>query len=49
MDQPRWIWMKMNRLRTGHARFISMLFKWISVKNPYCQCGKVEETVQHLF
>ncbi|EEZ99825.1 hypothetical protein TcasGA2_TC002606 [Tribolium castaneum] len=48
MDQPRWVWVKLNRLRTGHARCKSMLFKWKATENPYCQCGHVEETIQHL-
>src|SRR5699024_615115 len=35
MDQPRWAWVKLNRLRTGHARCNSMLFKWNAVENPH--------------
>src|SRR5699024_6056614 len=48
MDQPRWAWVKLNRLRTGNARCNSMLFKWNAVEDPHCQCGRAEETVQHL-
>jgi hypothetical protein len=45
---PRRIWSLLNRIRTGHGRTNSMLFKWNSVDSPNCECGESEETVEHL-
>lgn len=47
-DLPRKIWSVLNRIRTGHGRCNSMLFKWNSVDSPNCECGEVEETIDHL-
>ena len=36
------------RLRTGHARIRSVLFKWKSVDSPLCEVCNVEEDVRHI-
>ena len=45
---PRRTWSILNRIRTGHDRCNSVLFKWNSVDSPNCECGEVEETIDHL-
>ena len=45
---PRKIWCTLNRLRTGHGRCNSFLFKWNSIESPSCECGEEEETIEHL-
>lgn len=47
-DLPRRIWSVLNRIRTGHGRCNSMLFRWNSVESPSCECGENEETIEHL-
>ncbi len=47
-DLPRKTWSILNRIRTGHGRCNSMLFRWNSVESPSCECGEAEETIEHL-
>lgn len=34
MDEPRWVWVKLNRIRIGNARYNSMLKKIHTVDVP---------------
>lgn len=41
-------WVKLNRLRTGHARCNAMLFKWGLHDSPACDCGAPLQTAEHI-
>lgn len=45
---PRRIWVQLNRLRTGHGRCNSFLYRWKSIQDPSCRCGFPSETIKHI-
>ena len=48
MEEPRKIWCRLNRMRTGHGRCASMLYKWNMTTSPYCDCGDVAQSTNHI-
>ena len=42
------IWVKLNRLRTGHGRSLDCLFKWNLTSSPLCDCGLSIQTMAHI-
>ncbi|XP_044753710.1 uncharacterized protein LOC123313078 [Coccinella septempunctata] len=45
---PRKIWVRLNRIRTGHGRSGSALFKWGMRMSPECDCGAASQTMHHI-
>jgi len=45
---PRKQWTTMNRIGTGHGRCGSLLFKWHYTDSAACDCGEVEQTMNHI-
>lgn len=41
-------WCRLNRIRTGHGRCNSCLFKWNMTDSPACDCGCAEQTMGHI-
>lgn len=48
LDLSRKIWVMTNRLRTGHGKCNSMLFKWKLVPSAACLCGHPSQTIEHI-
>ena len=48
MGLPRAAWVKLNRLRTGVARFHSSMHKCGLAPSPNCECGASEQTADHV-
>jgi len=48
MTLPRRTLVRLNRLRTGVARFRSCLYKWGMASSAACECGTEEQTVDHV-
>lgn len=44
---PRKIWLRLNRIRTGHGCCAEQLNKWGLTDSPLCECGEVQ-TMLHL-
>ena len=47
-DLPRIAWLKLKRIRTGHGRCNSCLFKWKLVDSAACDCGCNDQTMMHI-
>ena len=45
---PRTAWSLLNRIRTGHGRCGSCLFKWGLRESPGCDCGADEQSMWHI-
>ena len=39
------IWVKLNRIHTGHGRCFDCLFKWNLISSPICDCGFGNQTM----
>ena len=42
------IWVKVNRIRSGHGRCFDCLYKWIIKSSPVCHCGLGNQTMAHI-
>ena len=47
-DLPRKQWTTFNRLRTGVGRFGALMKKWGLKSTSACECGVLEQTVDHI-
>ena len=47
-DLPRAAWTKLNRLRTGHGRCMSCMYKWGLAASPACDCGAIDQSMCHI-
>ena len=47
-DLPRLAWTRLNRLRTGHGKCKSCLFKWGLADSPACDCCAYDQTMCHI-
>lgn len=47
LNLPRKIWLRLNRIRTGHGCCADLLNEWGLSDSPMCECGEVQ-TMQHL-
>ena len=45
---PRKLWVRLNRIRTGHGRSGSALYRWGMRSNPECECGAASQTMGHI-
>nr|CAI5851649.1 unnamed protein product [Callosobruchus analis] len=45
---PRRIWKTANRIRTNHGECKDSLYKWGKSSDPMCDCGRENQTVQHI-
>ena len=48
MGLPRSSWVRLNRLRAGLGCFQSFMHKWGLAPTSNCECGAVEQTVEHI-
>lgn len=47
-DLPRRIWKIANRIRTNHGLCRDSLHKWDKITDPLCDCGRDNQTIQHI-
>lgn len=47
-ELPRHVWVKLNRIRTGHGCCAYMLHKWNFTDSPNCECGSIQ-TMEHIW
>lgn len=47
MNLPRKLWLRLNRIRTGHGCCAYMLHKWKFIESPLCECGEIQ-TMDHI-
>ena len=47
-DLPRLEWSRLNRIRTGHGRCNSCMYKWNLASSPVCDCGADDQTMAHI-
>jgi len=48
-EQPRSLWVALNRLRSGVGRFSICLYRWGILDTPTCICGAEEQSANHTF
>ena len=47
-DLPRHLWVKLNRVRTGHGRCADSFYKWGISPSSTCDCGDPKQTITHI-
>lgn len=48
MDLSRHEWFIQNRLKTNHGRCADMMYRWKLRDSPECDCGAVNQTINHI-